>query len=550
MNGYRLKSQMLFLLGCFVFQFCVAQNDTSGTQVVTIVSAYKPVVKKVAKINVSASNLLPDSNKNLLPYNVPVQNLMYMYQPIVIKPLAVTNTELVSLGSRYFIKAGFGNYTTPSLKAMALLGDGTTHLVQVDAAYTSSRGKITHQNFSNFKMGANGSYYSNTHEIYAGLNFNRNQYYLYGYDHDSFKYNKNDVSRLYQNVSFSAGIKNRTLNGLGINYDPNVSIDLFTSKSMLSEFTFKANLPAEKKINNKILAQLNAWADLTTYKSKIPNSDSVKFNNNILGISPTVKFTSKIVQVSGGFNVIVNNGKILIQPNVYGEMPLKKQKFLLQAGWVGQVQKNTFKNLSAQNPYLNNVDKQINTTETEIYGGIKSNIGKYVVFSAKAGFVRYRDFQFYMNDTSSIANYKSFVLSEESRLNNFRLHGDISYHLRNRIQFNAGITINGYTGMKRNEKAWNTIPAEFNASAQWNVNERFQLTSAFYFFSGGNYLDSTKKAESFSGAADWSLGSTFKINQRFSAFLDINNIFGQKYERWHNYQVYGINAMIGVCFRY
>jgi hypothetical protein len=433
---------------------------------------------------------------------------------------------------------------------MALLGDGITHLVQVDAAYTSSKGKVIHQNFSDFKFGANGSYYSNTHEIYAGLNFNRNQYYLYGYDHDSFKYNKTDVSRLYQNISFSAGIKNKTPNGLGINYDPNISVDLFTAKSMLSEFTFKANLPAEKRINNKILAQLNVWADLTSYKSKIPSSDSLKFNNNILGISPNIKYNSKIVQVSGGFNIIANNGKILVQPNIYGEMPLKKQKFLLQAGWVGHVQKNTFRNLSAQNPYLNNVDKQINTTETEIYGGIKSNIGKYVVFSAKAGFVRYRDFQFYMNDTSSIANYKSFVLSEESHLNNFRLHGDISYHLRNRVQFNAGMTINGYTGMKRNEKAWNTIPAEFNASAQWNVNERLQLTSAFYFFSGGNYLDSTKKAESFSGAADWSVGSTFKINQRFSAFLDINNIFGQKYERWHNYQVYGINAMIGICFRY
>jgi hypothetical protein len=376
MNGYRLKSQILFLLGCFVFQISNAQNDTSGTQVVTIVSAYKPVVKKVAKINVSASNLLPDSNKNLLPYNVPVQNLMYMYQPIVIKPLAVTNTEMVSLGSRYFAKVGFGNYTTPSIKALALFGDGITHLIQADASYISSKGKIIHQDFSNLKLGANGSYYTNTHEIYAGLNFNRNQYYLYGYDHDSFKYNKTDVSRLYQDFSFSAGIKNKSPNGLGINYDPNVSVDLFTAKSMLSEFTFKANLPVEKKINNKILAQLNAWADLTSYKSKSVLSDSIKIKNNILGISPNIKYASKIVQINGGFNIIANNGKIIVQPNVYGEMPLKKQKFLLQAGWVGHVQKNTFKNLAAQNPYLNNINKQLNTTETEIYGGIKSNIGK------------------------------------------------------------------------------------------------------------------------------------------------------------------------------
>jgi outer membrane receptor protein involved in Fe transport len=32
----------------------------------------------------------------------------------------------------------------------------------------------------------------------------------------------------------------------------------------------------------------------------------------------------------------------------------------------------------------------------------------------------------------------------------------------------------------------------------------------------------------------------------FAAWLDVNNIFNTKYQRWHNYEVYGLNLLGGV----
>ena len=74
------------------------------------------------------------------------------------------------------------------------------------------------------------------------------------------------------------------------------------------------------------------------------------------------------------------------------------------------------------------------------------------------------------------------------------------------------------------------------------------LKADFYMFGGGNYLEKGNKSVPFKPGSDLSAGVEFKINKQFSAWLDVNNIFNNKYERWHNYQVYGLNLLGGIRF--
>ena len=53
-------------------------------------------------------------------------------------------------------------------------------------------------------------------------------------------------------------------------------------------------------------------------------------------------------------------------------------------------------------------------------------------------------------------------------------------------------------------------------------------------------------AKTFKPGSDLSAGIEFKINNTFSAWMDVNNIFNTKYQRWHNYEVYGLNLIGGV----
>jgi hypothetical protein len=180
----------------------------------------------------------------------------------------------------------------------------------------------------------------------------------------------------------------------------------------------------------------------------------------------------------------------------------------------------------------------------EYYGGIKGTLGKHFNFNAKAGYITYTNLPFLINDTAT--DGKAFVISNEAKVNNFRIHGDVSYVSKEKFTVSAGITYNGYVGMKSNAKAWNTLPLEFTSSLRWWAFKQVLLKADFYAYSGSFYLAKGNVAKAFKPGSDLSAGIEFKINKTFSAWFDANNILNDKYERWHNYPAYGLNLLGGV----
>ena len=542
------KYLIILLTVSFSVLFANAQKDSSAPATVTIISSYKPVLRSVAKINISGAPLPADTTKNLKPYSIPAQQLIYGYQPIVLKPLAMDVDSLPLTGPRYYVKAGFGNNNTPYLKAAAGFGDGTTYLVNVFGDYISSKGKIENQNYSDVSLKANGSYFFNNHELYGAAKLNRRQFYLYGYDHDLYSFPKDSISHQFNDLSLSFGFRNAVINESGWEYNPMLTVSHFGFKDSLSETGLVFEIPVEKRLSKDFSLKLNASADITNYATKNLMPSDTSFGNNVFSAVPSLSYKNDIFKLDGGVGVFIDNGKMLFMPNIYGELFLAKKNLIIQGGWIGKVDKNTYGNLSLINPYLSVFTTRQNTVETEFYGGIKSSVGKHLQFSAKAGVVSYRDYQFFIND--SLTNGKSFILSGEDNVNNLKIHADVSYILRDALTINGGITFNGYTGMQKNKRAWNTIPMEANASLRWKAFKRLLIKSDFYLFAGGHYLEQNNEDLSFNGAADLSLGAEYKINDKFGAFVDLNNIFGKPYERWHNYKVYGVSALGGITIRF
>lgn len=56
---------------------------------------------------------------------------------------------------------------------------------------------------------------------------------------------------------------------------------------------------------------------------------------------------------------------------------------MIQVGWIGKYNKNTYRNLSAINPYLATLISQTNTKETEFYGGIKQALAITLILVQK-----------------------------------------------------------------------------------------------------------------------------------------------------------------------
>ena len=548
-NSINMNKVVLILAGSFITLHAAAQKDSTKTQSIDISSSFKPVLRNAVKINFYGSQLQADTTRPSLNYTIPSQNLFYAYQPVSLRPLALAQDTNLYLGNRNFVKAGFGSYSTPYVAAGFSFGDGKKSLVNLTADYIGSKGKdIDFQDYAILNIKGAGSVFTAKNEIYGSVAYSRRDYNLYGYDHATYTYKKDDVRQQLQDIGISIGARNTSSNSLGIQYDPSLQVNIFSNNDRLTETGFAVNLPVQKKLGDKLTLMAAFKGEFANYSTKNLTPSNYKLTNNLIRLAPAAEYKTDRFKIHAGITPVWNNGDFEWLPDIYAEAQLQENVFLIQGGWTGRYIQNTYRNLTATNPYILPITQYNNTKEVEYYGGLKASIGKHFNFNAKAGLVRYTDLPLFINDTAT--DMKGFVVSNERNINNFRIHGDISYINQDKFTATAGLTFNGYTGMKDNDKAWHTIPMEFTSSLRWWAFERFLLKADLYFFNGGKYLAKGNNSRALDGGTDLGAGAEFKINKQFSAWANINNILNDKYERWHNYQVYGLNVTGGIIIHF
>jgi hypothetical protein len=545
---YHLSHLLFTCVFAAISGFAFAQKDTTKKQTVEITSAYKPVLRNAVKINFSGTQIAADTSRIVQPYLVPDQNLFYSYRPVTLKPLALQQDTNLYLGTRNFVKAGFGNNTTPFIRVGLGIGNGKTGLVNIYADYVSSIGKIRHQDYSQMNIKAAGSYFMPKHELYGSAGLSMNNYYLYGYDHSVHEFTSSQVRQQFRDVIFTGGIRNTQENALRVNYDPHFMISLFNYEKKLTENSVVFNVPVEKRFGDAFVLKGEAIADLTNYPDKLTFPGNSSSYNNVVQLTPSLEFKLKQVRVKGGMSAVWDNGSFNWLPDINVRFRMENKLFEIQAGWVGRIIKNTFRNLSAVNPYLISSASPLNTKEIEYYGGVRANIGKHFSFNGKVGWVEFDNLPFFINDTT--ANGKGFITSNENKAHDLRIHADINYINQDKFTLTGGININAYGGLNDNKKAWGALPMEFTGSLRWWAFKHLLLKGDFYLFGGSHYIAPGSSFYTSSGGSDLSAGAEYAFNKKFSVWMDVNNIFNDKYERWHNYEVYGINLLTGIIIHF
>src|SRR5215210_5448628 len=152
MTGYHFRNS--FLIIGVVLSVSVKAQDSIRKRTVEVTSQFKPVLKDAAKINLNASPPTADTTRPRLQYQIPNQNLQFVYQPGMLKPLALD----IDTGGRWnnesYVKLGYGSFKTPYLQAGLSIGDGKTVGVNGYARHTSSEGKLPFQKYSSTNFDA------------------------------------------------------------------------------------------------------------------------------------------------------------------------------------------------------------------------------------------------------------------------------------------------------------------------------------------------------------------------------------------------------------
>jgi len=233
-------------------------------------------------------------------------------------------------------------------------------------------------------------------------------------------------------------------------------------------------------------------------------------------------------------------------PNFRGEYTTDDKRFTLFASLDGYYDKGSFKRLAGINPWLWEPTSLLNTRVTEFFGGFKGSLSQHFSYLAKAGFSESRNMALFLNDS---LDGKNFQVVYDNKLSTFTLHGELSYVEGETFTITAGLTLNNFKTSSQ-YKAWGMLPMEFTTSMRWQIMKDLWLKADLWAFDGAYWRYLNKTVGTGSGGFDINAGVEFRIARQVNLWLQMNNLFNDKYQRWNQYPVYGFNILGGVIFTF
>ena len=532
-----------------------APEDTLETKTVVITSAFKPSLKAAAKINFYAATPVIDTNRIPLTYQVPSQNLFFSYIPVPLKPMALNIDSSLKWENHAYVKVGFGNYTTPFVEAVANFGNPNTKAYQVAVNHVSSHGSDEYQKFGRTGVSASGTFATahNT-EIVSKIYYDNNLQYKYGFNKLYKTPSEDSLKQSFNTFGLEASMHNKAPNKYNIIYSPEIKFNYFYDNNKGNEVNGLAKLSLQK-INDLATINMGFTADMSSY-NYTKDTPNVNIQNGVYYFDPYVTVKAMSMNIKLGILPTWDNQSFYFLPNFTVDYKLNDKKTILQAGYVGHIQKNTYKSLTQINPFIEHPNDLNNTIVKEFYFGFKSNSGKHLNYNGKIGLIQWQNMPLFMNKDSGM-NVQTFQTVYESELHALQLHGEISYQMQEKLSILGSLTYNHFTKQNDYLQPYGLCPLEITGSARFNVAKDI-LLKADLFFKNGTYYnyykelttgDKTLSGQT-SSAVDLNLGVQFTLMPKLDLFMQFNNIFNSNYQKWNHYEGFGFNVLGGVVYSF
>jgi hypothetical protein len=532
------------ILSC-LFATAVQAQDTARRKTINITSVFKPALKDAAKINFNPGIPQADTTKPKLQYSLPSQYLFLTYLPPALNPVALINDSVKNWNNDNYIKVGIGNIQQPYLKAGFSFGDKKYSFFNVFADAYNSKGSLDYQKNSLVSVGINGTVKTKSNLEWDGkLGFRADGYYLYGYQPASLSYSKSDLQQQFQTYDLNIGLRNTVPSEFGLTYNPNLRVSVFSDNHdpKASEANSVLVLPLQKSLGEHFAFNLALTADLTNYRL---NNEST-LNNNLFYVSPALVYKSDNFTLHAEVTPSWDQKDFHLLPNFLADYTMNDKRITLFAAWTGYYEKGSYQRFESINPWLSQPTSLLNTRVQEFYGGLKGSLSNHVSYLARAGYAEYRNMPLFVNDS---LDGKSFQIRYESKLDVFRAHGEITYTATEDFNATVALTLNNYT-TKTEERAWGLLPLEFTTTLRWQIMKDLWLKGDLWAFEGAPYRSQGGQAYTGTGGFDLNAGIEFRITRQLNLWLQLNNLFNNKYQRWNQYPVYGFNILGGVIFSF
>ena len=577
-----------YILTAIAFFVAIISSFGQGSNEYIAVDDYQRTINRSEKI--STKPQLNDSVIELpkIKYYIEptYQEVTFETKPIKAAKLKIKE-PLTKIYNGY-IKAGLGLYTTPFLDAYYGSNRSKTKSWGINVKHYSSLTNLKnvgHNLFSDNEANLFYKHFFKKNTFYNNINYERNKYHYYGFDaNDSltipedYRTSKTQTKQIYQTIKYNAMLKSMHNDSAKINHTTDFNYYYLNGKTGINEhdFVIKSNI-------YKYLEREEVGADVSLSinhltqnaipfgaQTLLPVSNK-KYGNSIFKINPFIKTRRGNLLAKVGVGVhteITHVARFFFYPDLNVSYSLFNDIFVPYAGLTGGMQKNTFNSFRSENPYVKedistryldeNVAYRNSNQRINIFGGFRGSVSSTVSFNLKAQFEKIHNFAMFVNDT--LSSYENKFAVRYDSIDKTTLSAQLGYQLKEKIKLSIYGAYYNYS-MLEEDYAWqkpdftvgiagiydlsNKIIARLNVTVI-GTRKAYSLKpiEGVEINQNGKYIYDLKPY------VDANLGIEYRYNKRLSAFLNLNNMLGKKYQEWANYPVYSFNLLGGITYSF
>jgi hypothetical protein len=536
-------------------------RDTAPTKVVSILSAFKPQLKSVVKINFTNAAPIMDTQSVQYSYQVPSQNLSFSYRPIALNPLAIVLASPANLVGNTNAKVGFGNYLYQFL-SINFINKGPKTINNLGISTESSEGIHPLQKFRMSKFDYQGNLMLNdSSSLLTHVFANQNQYYRYGLVPDTLSLPTSNYLQKLTNVGASVAFLNKYKPSSVFTYRPKFEFSHLSDVQNKSNTYIAITSPMSYQINKEMLFNFDVNFSYSHFNSYASSS------NTLLRFDPSLNLNKWKLKILLGVSPVYKSDGFKLFPNIQLQHNLKDTTWVIKAGWMNHTTNTQYGDLLNENPWIT-IPVNLNImSQDKQYLKFEVNASKHLQYGFGLSLNRYVNLPFYTKEPLAISDYlpgfpsygnnrvanglKYYTLFE-SKAHTIDLEANLHYQFSDQLSIDNHFNYTQFNYIKDNEKPWGFVPVKFNSTFYWQANKKLLIDGSLNFMSGieavtegYSYVSKTLNPITLLNA-----GLSYKLSIPWKVWVKSSNLLNSQYQRWAEYPSLGVQINAGVVYSF
>lgn len=551
------KEQLEWILICLMlFGYAVATMAQTGLQDLNYQaeSQFEPTIKDALKFSD-----VPEIKDSVAPikdikYGITSKPVFSKYEAQRIDAAKLQNEPLNKL-YHALLKAGYGPiYNMPYAELWLSNGRSKETAFGARLKHFSSKAHLKDVGYSGFAdnfAGIYGKRFYKRHTLSGDLNYENNLVHYYGYDTSLHHLTDDFTRQRYQLVEPKLQLQSHYTDSSHINH--NLQLGYYNLQNLYEESENNVKFAAFGDFFlNKEKLNVNFLTDY--YNNKQANDT---FNDVIVSLNPSFEANGKKWHADMGLTATLDNlknvSRFYFYPQLNIHYDIYENLVIPYVGIEGGLQKNSFRTLSRENPFVDTTLNYKNTSRTyNLFGGLRGNLSSSTSYDAKVSYAQFKDMHFFMidyNAPNALYNQFDVVYDDASLLT---ISGQIKYQASEKLHI---IGKGGYYIYKTKTltRAYHKPDYDLTLSSIYNLKSKIILRADLFFVGqqwalSPNSDNIALNPKTIPGWADLNLEAEYRYSKMLSFFARINNIANSRYYRWERYPSQRFNFMLGLTF--